>query len=183
MLWKFHFLKWKKFSRVSFPRNIRKAFFWEKNKKFFWGLCFLKHRKFSWCGFLLFLKLWQKSAGFHFWKYEKCFLLIKYRKSFSLRKYNIFFNTKARKFFPKISGVFLGKNFFGFFELGLESVSRCPKNHITVYTTNNNYNELLNELNQTDHHIQRKCIAMPYIYVICHSKPTIYSMPSYPMPF
>ena len=89
----FHFLSsessvfWNKFFFPGsyFPR-YNKSGILRKRKKVFRGLHFLKYKKFSRGGFLVFFKLRLKNLGFYFWKYKKWFLLRKYKKSLLLRK-------------------------------------------------------------------------------------------------
>ena len=81
----------------------KNSFLLRKYKTFFRGYRFLKYKKFSRGGYLLFFELGVRSAGFHF---RKC------KKSFLLRKYKIFLNIRARKFHFRKYMEFFSGDFF-----------------------------------------------------------------------
>ena len=89
---------------ITYHRGFRflereNRFLLNKHKKFFRGLRFLKHNKFSRGGVLLFSGLGLKNAGFHYGKYNKFF---------PLKKYDNFYNIRAKKFhFRKYENSFL----------------------------------------------------------------------------
>ena len=82
----------------------KNSFLLRKYKTFFRSYRFLKYKKFSRGGYLLFFELGVRSSGFHF---RKC------KRSFLLRKYKIFLNIRARKFhFRKYMEFFSGDFFW-----------------------------------------------------------------------
>ena len=91
-------LKYKKpFGGLRLPK-YKISFLLRRKNKFFRGFCFLKYKKFSRRGFLIFFKLRLKSTGFRFRKNKKTFLLRKY-KNFLVFEEESFVTRNIRNFF------------------------------------------------------------------------------------
>ena len=90
-------LKYKKpFGGLRLPK-YKISFLLRRKNKFFRGFCFLKYKKFSRRGFLIFFKLRLKSTGFRFRKNKKSFLLRKY-KNFLVLEEESFVTRNIRNF-------------------------------------------------------------------------------------
>ena len=90
-------LKYKKpFGGLRLPK-YKISFLLRRKNKFFRGFCFLKYKKFSRRGFLIFFKLRLKSTGFRFRKNKKTFLLRKY-KNFLVLEEESFVTRNIRNF-------------------------------------------------------------------------------------